>query len=86
MLKMIEKDEHIYVVVEPEEDTDAPYFFISFIDKLSGEMKKTLQIHCNSGFSHITYIGDYVFWIEEDELKWTPIHTQDIQTAGIQVG
>ncbi|KAG0759110.1 hypothetical protein G6F24_009309 [Rhizopus arrhizus] len=84
MIKMIEKDEHIYVVVEPEEDIDAPYFFISIIDKLSGEMKKTLQIHCNSGFSHITYIGDYVFWIEENELKWTPIYMKDIQTAGIQ--
>jgi hypothetical protein len=51
---------------------------------LTGETEKTLQIDCHSSFSHITYIGDYIFWIEGSLLKWTPIYAKDIQAAVIQ--
>ncbi|KAL4213035.1 hypothetical protein CU097_015490 [Rhizopus azygosporus] len=83
-LKIREKEGHIYVVVEPEEGSNAPYFFINIIDRLTGETEKTLQIDCHSSFSHITYIGDYIFWIEGSLLKWTPIYAKDIQAVVIQ--
>lgn len=84
-LKMIEREGHVYVVVEPEEEAKSPYFFINIIDRTTGETEKTLQIHCQSGFSHITYVGDYIFWIEENLLKWTPLQVKDIQSVVIQV-
>ncbi|KAG1141646.1 hypothetical protein G6F37_008214 [Rhizopus arrhizus] len=83
-LKMIEREGHVYVVVEPEEEAKSPYFFINIIDRTTGETEKTLQIHCQSGFSHITYVGDYIFWIEENLLKWTPLQVKDIQNVVIQ--
>lgn len=85
MIKTIEKDEFVYVIVEPEEDSSAPYFLINMVDKLTGKTSRILQIHCNSGFTHITYIGHYIFWIENELLKWTPIYAEDIQSVELQV-
>ncbi|CAO3659685.1 unnamed protein product [Rhizopus stolonifer] len=83
-VKIFEKEGHVYVVVEPTEGDTTPFFFINIVDKVTGETEKTLQIHCQAGFSHITYVGNKVFWIEEGILKWTPFHTKDIQSAVIE--
>ncbi|CAO3700491.1 unnamed protein product [Rhizopus stolonifer] len=84
MIKTIEKDEFVYVIVEPEEDSIAPYFLINMVDKITGKTSRTLQIHCSPGFTHITYIGHYIFWIENELLKWTPIYNEDIQSVELQ--
>lgn len=84
-VKIFEKEGHVYVVVEPTEGDTTPFFFINIVDKVTGETEKTLQIHCQASFSHITYVGNKIFWIEEGILKWTPLHTKDIQSAVIEV-
>ncbi|KAI9260224.1 hypothetical protein BY458DRAFT_516541 [Sporodiniella umbellata] len=83
-VKMIEKEGHVYIVVEPSKEESSPFFFINIVHKSTGETEKTLQIHCHSSFSHITYVGHTIFWMEENQLKWTPMALKDVQSVMLE--
>lgn len=84
-VKLIQRQDVIFVVVEPEEDIKSPFFVITAIDSKTGQIIKKLDISCRDTFNDVTYVGNYVVWTEADNLKWTPIDKKDVKSVSIKV-
>lgn len=84
-IKVIQRGELIYVVVEPEEDTGSPAFVVNVINSADGQTSKTVKIPCHHSFDNVVYVGDYILWTEGDNLKWTPIREMNVKTVSIKV-
>lgn len=84
-IKLIQRGDLIYVVIEPEEDTGYPSFVVHAINSADGQTAKTIKIPCHHTFDNVVYVGDYILWTEVDNLKWTPIHEKNVKTVSIKV-
>jgi hypothetical protein len=84
-IKTIQRGNLIYVIVEPEEESKSPFFFVSIIDSTTGQTTKTFQILCRDNYDNIAYVGDKIFWTEEDTIKWSSIGKKDIKSASLKV-
>lgn len=75
----------IYVIVEPEEEAKSPFFSITVIDSTTGQTTKTFSIPCRDSYDNVAYVGDKIFWTEQDTIKWSPIDKKDIKSASLKV-
>lgn len=83
-IKLIQRGDLIYVVIEPEEDAGYPSFVVHAINSADGQTTKTVKIPCHHTFDNVVYVGDYILWTEVDNLKWTPIHEKNVKTVAIK--
>ncbi|KAI9478581.1 MAG: hypothetical protein EXX96DRAFT_571423 [Benjaminiella poitrasii] len=83
-LMLIQRDGLIYLIVEPDDKEASPYFVIHTIDSQTGETKSTVQVPCSTDYEDISYIGNYLFWTENDLLRWTAIDKVDIKYTSIK--
>ncbi|CEP08079.1 hypothetical protein [Parasitella parasitica] len=83
-LKLIERGDLIYVIVEPNSDNKSPFFFVNIIYATTGETSSTFKIPCSSNYDDVTYTGDYLIWTEADILKWTLITKKQIASTSIK--
>lgn len=84
-IKTLQRGSVIYVIVEPNEETKSPFFAVSVIDSATGETTKILQIPCRDNYDDVAYVGNYIFWTEENLLKWSPIDKKDIKSSSLKV-
>ncbi|KAI7900808.1 uncharacterized protein BX663DRAFT_562854 [Cokeromyces recurvatus] len=83
-LKLIHRGNSIYIIVEPDDNEESPFFVIHTIDSETGDATSTTKIPCTTTYEAISYIGDYLFWTENDLLKWTNIDKIDIKSTSIK--
>lgn len=84
-IKTLQRGNAIYVIVEPNEDTQSSLFDISIIDSETGSTTETLKIPCHNTAGNIAYVGNYIIWTEDGLIKWSPIDKKGIKSSSLKV-